>query len=344
MKLQKAETAPKAANASIRIAEIDSMLASVKDMSSSNFDSKVLSRFTVDSQRQSAPPGASVEELPLIESQTASVPDRPAVLVNVIVAGNAGVGKSSLLARFVGGQFNESYAPTVAASLQSRLVKVDGVPVQCQIWDTAGQESHRSNSEGYYSGCQCAMLVYDVTDADSLRDCEAWLQRLRPAQDGDSVGLPADAPIALIGNKLDRRELPTPSGAQSGLALARRHGLVWREATALDSESASEAFLCLLRAVLQTMHSPEQLRNADSKKRKGEKNASRRKRKSKQKARNSGRDAAAKVSAVRFGGTATLTEFPGVGDNAVTTQDDDNEAAWTSDSSLSSSSSAESAE
>uniref|UniRef100_A0A1I8FWW3 CARD domain-containing protein n=1 Tax=Macrostomum lignano TaxID=282301 RepID=A0A1I8FWW3_9PLAT len=344
MKLQKAETATKAANASIRIAEIDSMLASVKDMSSSNFDSKVLSRFTVDSQRQSAPPGASVEELPLIESQTASVPDRPAVLVNVIVVGNAGVGKSSLLARFVGGQFNESYAPTVAASLQSRLVKVDGVPVQCQIWDTAGQESHRSNSEGYYSGCQCAMLVYDVTDADSLRDCEAWLQRLRPAQDGDSVGLPADAPIALIGNKLDRRELPTPSGAQSGLALARRHGLVWREATALDSESASEAFLCLLRAVLQTMHSPEQLRDADSKKRKGEKNASRRKRKSKQKARNSGRDAAAKVSAVRFGGTATLTEFPGVGDNAATTQDDDNEAAWTSDSSLSSSSSAESAE
>eukprot|EP01016_Furgasonia_blochmanni_P037047 TRINITY_DN4317_c0_g1_i2.p2 TRINITY_DN4317_c0_g1~~TRINITY_DN4317_c0_g1_i2.p2 ORF type:complete len:102 (+),score=24.62 TRINITY_DN4317_c0_g1_i2:100-405(+) len=74
-------------------------------------------------------------------------------LFKLVIIGNSGVGKSSLLLRFADDQFNENYLATIGVDFRFRTLKVDGKSVKLQIWDTAGQERFRTITNAYYKGC-----------------------------------------------------------------------------------------------------------------------------------------------------------------------------------------------
>ena len=83
-------------------------------------------------------------------------------LFKVIILGDSGVGKTSLLQQFVNRQFSMSYKAAVGADLLSKEVCVDGEAVTLQIWDTAGQERFKSIGGAFYKGSDCCVIVYDV--------------------------------------------------------------------------------------------------------------------------------------------------------------------------------------
>jgi Ras-related protein Rab-22 len=85
--------------------------------------------------------------------------------IKLCLLGDAGVGKSSLVLRFVSDTFNLYSESTIGASFMSKTLIVEEKTFKYQIWDTAGQEKYRGLAPMYYRGAAAAVVVYDVTKA-----------------------------------------------------------------------------------------------------------------------------------------------------------------------------------
>ena len=107
--------------------------------------------------------------------------------IKVIVLGDSGVGKSSLLLRFVNDEFNEFNEPTLGAAFISKVHNYgQNKSVRYQIWDTAGQEKYKSIAPIYYrcksennSESQVALCVYDITNKNSFQVMKNWVEELK---------------------------------------------------------------------------------------------------------------------------------------------------------------------
>jgi Ras-related protein Rab-22 len=91
--------------------------------------------------------------------------------VKVVLLGDTGVGKSSLVLRFVTNNFKPYSESTIGASFMSKMIMVQGKPIKFQIWDTAGQEKYHSLAPMYYRGAAAAIIVYDITRSVSSHCC-----------------------------------------------------------------------------------------------------------------------------------------------------------------------------
>jgi small GTP-binding protein len=129
-------------------------------------------------------------------------------LAKIVVLGAQGVGKTSLLNRFIHNDFKQVYSSTIGANFLTKKLVIPDYPhitIRLQIWDTAGQERFRSISKLYYRGAHAALLCYDITDASSFDQMGAWLQELRqhnvnsphPSADED------ESVIHVVGTKAD---------------------------------------------------------------------------------------------------------------------------------------------
>jgi Ras-related protein Rab-1A len=118
-------------------------------------------------------------------------------LVKLVIIGDSGVGKSSLLLRFSDDQFVENYMATIGVDFRFKTLNIDGRRVKFQIWDTAGQERFRTITSAYYKGCHGIVMVYDITNRSSLENLKSfWLNEVESYAD-QSIEL------GLIGNKID---------------------------------------------------------------------------------------------------------------------------------------------
>ncbi|XP_025773296.1 ras-related protein Rab-5C isoform X3 [Puma concolor] len=85
----------------------------------------------------------------------------------LVLLGESAVGKSSLVLRFVKGQFHEYQESTIGAAFLTQTVCLDDTTVKFEIWDTAGQERYHSLAPMYYRGAQAAIVVYDITNTEA---------------------------------------------------------------------------------------------------------------------------------------------------------------------------------
>jgi small GTP-binding protein len=99
--------------------------------------------------------------------------------VKVVLLGDSGVGKSSLLHRYVTGTFQEDKPPTLGASFMSKSVSFPDCEFKFNIWDTAGQERYKALAKMYYRDAWVAILVYALDQPASLESLEAWEVELR---------------------------------------------------------------------------------------------------------------------------------------------------------------------
>ena len=97
----------------------------------------------------------------------------------LVLLGESAVGKSSLVLRFVKGQFHEFQESTIGAAFLTQTVCLDDTTVKFEIWDTAGQERYHSLAPMYYRGAQAAIVVYDITNADTFARAKTWVRELQ---------------------------------------------------------------------------------------------------------------------------------------------------------------------
>jgi len=121
-------------------------------------------------------------------------------LQKIIILGAQGVGKTSLMERFVAAKFSAQYKATIGADFSTKDVTVGNELITLQIWDTAGQERYQSLGTAFYRGADACVLVYDVSDAGSFTKLETWRKAFIDAAD---VKDPRDFPFVVLGNKAD---------------------------------------------------------------------------------------------------------------------------------------------
>ncbi|OJJ00441.1 hypothetical protein ASPVEDRAFT_567911 [Aspergillus versicolor CBS 583.65] len=129
------------------------------------------------------------------ESSPANAP-KPSSSVKLVLLGEAAVGKSSLVLRFVNNDFQENKEPTIGAAFLTQKCSLPTRTIKFEIWDTAGQERFASLAPMYYRNAQAALVVYDVTKPSSLTKAKHWVAELQRQASPGIV-------IALVGNKLD---------------------------------------------------------------------------------------------------------------------------------------------
>ncbi|KAM3141303.1 Ras- protein Rab-19 [Paramecium bursaria] len=164
-------------------------------------------------------------------------------LFKLVIIGNSGVGKSSLLLRFADDQFSESYLTTIGVDFRFRTMPIDSKNVKLQIWDTAGQERFRTITSAYYKGADGIVMVYDVTQGQSFDDIDKfWLHEV------ESYG-EKNVQLLVIGNKSDleeQKQVDTERAKQ----YCQDHNMLFQECSAKTSDQVNQAFVELSRKLM----------------------------------------------------------------------------------------------
>ena len=128
-------------------------------------------------------------------------------VLNILLLGDAGVGKSSLLSRFLN-QKSSGSKPTMGVDYFDRVIAVSGAEVDARFWDTAGAERFRSLSEAYFPIGSGILLVFDVTSKNSFDNLKYWIERIREkCREG--------IPILIVANKIDLEDKRVVSDAEA---------------------------------------------------------------------------------------------------------------------------------
>jgi Ras-related protein Rab-22 len=163
--------------------------------------------------------------------------------VKLCLLGDSGVGKSSIVHRFVYDAFKQSMESTIGAAFLTKSITLDLVVYKYQIWDTAGQEKYRALAPMYYRGAAAAIVVYDITREDSFTAVKSWIRELKQYADADIV-------LAITGNKCDLEELRevTYTDAQT---YANLQGAIFVETSAKTAINVSALFLEISKRLSQ---------------------------------------------------------------------------------------------
>ena len=115
----------------------------------------------------------------------------------IVILGTSSVGKTSIILRYLYDKFKQYNESTIGAAYSCKLfTHKDGYKEKIEIWDTAGQERYKSLVPMYYREAHGALIVYDVTDKQSIKDAHQWVDELK-------FKGPRNIKIVILGNKLD---------------------------------------------------------------------------------------------------------------------------------------------
>jgi Ras-related protein Rab-7A len=168
-------------------------------------------------------------------------------MLKLLLLGDAGVGKTSLLNQFVNREFSAQYKATIGSDFSSKQLDVDGHYVTLQIWDTAGQERFQSLGPTFYRGTDCCILVYDVTKPQTFENIKKWRNEFA-LQLGLSNA--SEFPFLLLGNKSDLPEKAVQISAAREFAQMNGEMLVY-EVSAKTAEGVQSAFEAIVKKALE---------------------------------------------------------------------------------------------
>ena len=163
--------------------------------------------------------------------------------IKLLLIGESGVGKSSLLVRFSEDNFNPMYITTVGIDFRVKNIELDGRKLKLQIWDTAGQERFRTIVSSYYRGVMGIVLVYDITSRESFNNIEYWMRNIEANADQNVNKI-------LVGNKCDAEDKRVVSTVE-GQQMANKLGIPFLETSAKNSLKVDDCFISLARDVIQ---------------------------------------------------------------------------------------------
>ena len=163
----------------------------------------------------------------------------------ILLVGDSGVGKSSLLLRFATGDFEE-LSSTIGVDFKSKVIDVGGKRVKLTVWDTAGQERFRTLTSSYYRGAHGIVYVFDVTRRETFESLgDIWMHEV------SMYSTIQDSIKMVVANKTDlqsQREVST----DECVSFAKKHGCIFAETSARQNLAVEQAFEELVIKMLDT--------------------------------------------------------------------------------------------
>lgn len=161
----------------------------------------------------------------------------------IVVLGSQGVGKTSMVVRYIGKMFSKHISPTIGASFFTCKISLGDTRVKLQVWDTAGQERFRSMAPMYYRNANAALLVYDITNTTTFKAMKSWVKELQSNVNEPMV-------LSVVGNKTDlagAREVDCAEAAQYAASIGAQH----YETSALHDQGIEQVFVHTAHALLR---------------------------------------------------------------------------------------------
>ncbi|KAF7206510.1 ras-related protein Rab-38b [Nothobranchius furzeri] len=170
-------------------------------------------------------------------------------LYKVLVIGDLGVGKTSIIRRYVHQTYSSNYRATIGVDFALKVLNWDSETVRLQLWDIAGQERFGNMTRVYYREAMGAFIVFDVTRPTTFEAVIKWKEDLDSKvmlANGHSIA------TVLLANKCDQGRELTNNGIKMD-QFCKDHGFVgWFESSAKDNLNISEAANFLVKHIMAT--------------------------------------------------------------------------------------------
>ena len=179
------------------------------------------------------------------------------ITIKLLLIGNAYVGKTLIVQKFIDNTFSKSTMSTIGVDLQSKIIDINGKKVKYLIWDTAGEDRMKTMTYSYYRGCHVILIVYDVTNQKSFENVTTWVECVDKFAKSNVLRI-------LVGNKTDLEDQRVIS-KEDGKKLADENGLKFYEISAKAVTGLCEMFEDIAKEYVQ-MYQQKSIKNFQLKK------------------------------------------------------------------------------
>ena len=169
----------------------------------------------------------------------------------ILTIGDGGVGKTSILRRYVEKKFIKHHLSTIGIDFLSKTVTIKDKEIKLKIWDTAGQERYRNITSHIYKDADGIILVFDVTSEDSFNQITDWMEQIKNNVSKEEINL------ILIGNKCDLEERMVEK--ERGEEMAEKLKIKYYETSALTGQGINEAFEGLAKQIFKNKNPNENI-------------------------------------------------------------------------------------
>jgi small GTP-binding protein len=157
--------------------------------------------------------------------------------IKVVLVGESGVGKTSIISQFTSKKFDPHRETSLSAQFISKTVNFQdlGKEIKFDIWDTVGQEKYRSLAKIFYKDAKVIVFVYDITTEYSFNELKNyWYEETRSNTDGSPI-------LAVVGNKIDLYKDQKVSN-NDGKEFAEKIGAIFQTTSAQSDSGISTLF------------------------------------------------------------------------------------------------------
>jgi len=164
-------------------------------------------------------------------------------IIKVIMIGDSGAGKSSLLLKYCNDNFSEVLLSTIGVDFKNKFINHKNKLIKLQVWDTAGQERFKTITKTFYRNSHGVIIVYDVTNQNSFDNVEQWMQEIATScseNEKQSVEKIIVGKI-IVGNKIDKISSRCVS-FETGKNLAKKYNCKFLETSAKTGENVINLF------------------------------------------------------------------------------------------------------
>ncbi len=166
--------------------------------------------------------------------------EQVAYLWKLVFLGEGGVGKTSLVGRYVYDSFEGDYLATIGAAMHTKPVKVDDTLCKLVIWDIAGQDDFAQLRKAYFQNASGAFFVFDTTRPETIERIDEWIDAL--------IAVTGKIPIVLLENKIDLESKVSPEKVKE---ITKRLNLKLIRTSAKEDKNVEESFLEMTREILE---------------------------------------------------------------------------------------------
>ena len=117
------------------------------------------------------------------------------IYIKILILGDSTVGKTTLLLKYVDCYFPKAYIATIGVEYKVKKININGLDLNLQIWDSAGQERFLGITKNFMKGADGIIYMYDITNKESFDNLKNWIM-----QSEESI---EDFKKIIIGNKID---------------------------------------------------------------------------------------------------------------------------------------------